>query len=232
MLGDRDDIFYPARLVADTRLHLSTVMNGQYSEPFFINMCRIVDMKIYLGYMTVHGKQVELSGIKDFFYSRLYGLGIRDINDFLGNISKLCHKDKSRTKYAYKFIEWLKKEDPLFQIPQEVFEYRRLVVSIKYMRISRKRKFWLFSVIRQMYEHYPHLLEQIGRGRKYPTIEECCYKEGVREKKERLKPIALYKDPNNHEVQELGKVLYQRLGKTRTRVLITTMLEIYKADQA
>jgi hypothetical protein len=230
MLGDRDDILYPARLVADTRLHLSTVMNGQYSEPFFVNMCKIVDLKIYLGYMTVHGKQIELAGIKDFFYNRLYGLGVRDMQEFLANISKLCHKDKSRTKYAYRFIEWLKNEDPIFKIPQEVFEYRRLVVSIKYMRASRKRRWWLSGVIKEMYEHYPHLLEQIGKGRKYLTIEECCYKEGVREKKERLKPISLYKEPTHNEVRELGRVLYQHLGKTRTRVLIATMLETYKAD--
>jgi len=229
MLGDPNDIFYPARLVADTRLHLSTIMNGQYSEPFYMNMCKIVELKIYLGYLTVKGKEIKLKGIKDFFFNVCYGLGIRDYNQFIANLTKTCLKDKSRTKYALKFIEWLRKEDSSFNFPQELFEYRRLMISVRYMkRISKKRQFWLYSAVREMYEHHPHLLEKIGEDREYKTIEKCYFDNGLGHRKEKIKPIALYNEPTLAEVEQLADVLYDRLGGHKTKYLILKMLEICK----
>lgn len=230
MLGDTEDSFYPIRLIADTRLHLSTIMAGQYSEPFYINMCKIIEKEIYLGYTTAEGKRIEISCMREFLYSIHYGLGIKNMPEFSLNILKTCLKDTSKTKYAFRFVEWLKANDPEFNIPQKVFEYRRLRISIRYMRrISKKRRWWLLGALNEIYKKHPHLLEQIGQNAKYKTIEECCFAEKIRDKP--VPPIRLAAKPTAEQIAKLAKTLYKRLGKSNTRVLIATMLELHQSDK-
>lgn len=227
MLGNVDDIFYPIRLIADTRLHLSTIMAGQYSEQFYINMCKIIETEIYLGYVTAKGKRIEISCMKEFLYSIHYGLGVKNMPEFVLNITKTCLKDTSKTKYALRFVEWLKANDPNFDIPQKIFEYRRLRISIRYMRgISKKRRWWLLAALEEIYKNHTHLLEQIGQNAKYKTIEDCCFKEGIRKKEP--SPIKLSSDPKREEVEKVAKTIYRRIGKLNTRILIATMLELYQ----
>lgn len=234
MLGDIHDDFFGARLVADARLHLSTIMNGEYSEAFFVTMCKIVSNKVYRGYKTFKGEDIELSGIKDFMYSSLYGLGLKvqTINQFLANCSKAARNDKTQTQYSMKFISWLQEQDEKFQFPQELFELKRLrsYVSMKYK--SNKQERWMrLSLLERIYAQKPHLLEQIGGDRKYKDVVTCCEDNDLFERKRKLKGIYMFRNPTAAQVKEVAEALNERLDKYEKRVLIARLIELYKIDE-
>lgn len=234
MLGDRNDTFYGARLVADARLHLGTIMNGQYSEPFFVTMCKIMSQEVYLGYVAFTGKEVKLQGIKDFLYNSLYGLGLKrgTINVFLANCSKAAINDRTQTQYSMRFIKWLQKQDPVFAFPQELFEYKRLRywVACKYKR--RKSEMWLrLGLLQSIYHQKPHLLQDIGVNRKYPDVVQCAEENDISEVSKKFKPIELYKNPTLEQVRKLAEKLDERLDKLEKRVLIARLIELYRLGQ-
>jgi hypothetical protein len=234
MQGGKDDIFYDARLVAEARLHLSTVMNGQYSEPFFVVMCKILSRKTFLGYKTLTGKDVKLSGILDFFYNTNYGLGIKtnSINQFLGNCTRVAIQDKTQSQYAGKMISWLKNEDDRFDFPEEYFQYKRLRTCIRYMSSNHKmRKYEAVKLLDMLYNSYPHLLKDVGAGRKFKDVFECCDHYLLRNKVETLKPIKHLKYATVEGCEVIAEKLYKRFQKHQIRAMIAKLIELYKADQ-
>jgi len=234
MLNDRTDEFYGARLVADARLHLGAIINGQYSEPFFVTMCKIMSNEVYLGYKTFGNKEVKLSGIKDFFFNSSYGLGVKrpDLNQFLANCTKAAVKDKSQSQYAFKFIKWLRDQDDIFNFPAEYFEYKRLRLTIfkKYAK-NRNERWKQFHLAEGLYTHNPELLCQIGPGRKYKDVVECCDKEGIKESVKIIK-LELYARPTVHQVHQIANRLHVRLDALHRKALIARLIELYRESEA
>ena len=234
MRGSKDDIFYDARLVAEARLHLSTVMNGQYSEPFFVVMCKIMSRKTYLGYKTLSNKDAKLKGIIDFFYNCTYGLGLspKSINLFLANCAKVAIQDKTQTQYASKFITWLSNEDERFNFPSEYFEFKRLRTCIRYMpRMQQMKRDEAFRLLRMLYFDYPHLLKDVGAGRKFKDVFDCCDHYLLRNKSEKLKPIRHLRFASAEGCRKIAEKLYERFDKYQVRVIIARLIELYKEDQ-
>lgn len=234
MRGSKDDIFYDARLVAEARLHLSTVMNGQYSEPFFVVMCKIMSRKTYLGYKTLSNKDAKLKGIIDFFYNCTYGLGLspKSINLFLANCAKVAIQDKTQTQYASKFITWLSNEDERFNFPSEYFEFKRLRTCIRYMpRMQQMKRNEAFRLLRMLYFDYPHLLKDVGAGRKFKDVFDCCDHYLLRNKSEKLKPIRHLRFASAEGCRKIAEKLYERFDKYQVRVIIARLIELYKEDQ-
>lgn len=221
----RNDPYYGALLVEDARLHLGTVMAGQDSEPFFAAMLRIVEANVHHGYTTLRNKEIKLKGIKDFIHSVYYGLGIKNLNQFIIAVTKSALKERSKNKYAYKFIDWLRKEDESFDFPPEFFEFRRLIASVAKDRRKRKYdKIIDYRTIKYLYQMQPSLLADVGPGRKYKNIQECYYAEGYAEKKQTLKPIKLFRNPTNLQLEEAGKILFERFGPAKSRILALNLL--------
>jgi hypothetical protein len=224
-MTDKDDPYYGALLIEEARLHLGTVMAGQDSEPFFVAMLKIVEIKAYLGYTTIKNKKVQLKGIKDFLQSVYYGLGIKDFEGFIANVVKSSLKERSRNKYAHQFIEWLKEQDPVFCFPPEYFEYRRVNRMIFYnKRMQQRAKLLSYKWARFIYNTQPELLSMIGYDRKYKTVEACYYGEGFEEKRQILKPIKTYQNPTEFQIGQLADSLFERLGKAKTAVLASELL--------
>lgn len=218
-----------AMLVSEARLHLGTVMVGQSSEPFFEVMLKIIDKKIYLGYLTLNNREVKLSGIKDFLFNANYGLGIKNKSAFISGMVKAATKEKSKNHYGYKFIDWLKTQDESLSAPQEFFEYRRLMREVAMdRRIERQKRLWLFEIIRMIYRDRPELLFEIGPDQKYKTVVDCYFGEGFSERKKSLKPIKLFSNPTNHQVREAAKILYERLGAYKTKILLLALIDEHK----
>lgn len=234
MLKDTSDEFYSARIVADARLHLGAIINGQYSEPFFVAMCKIMSNGIYLGYKTFGNRDVKLSGIKDFFFNSNYGLGLKrtDISQFLANCTKAALKDKSQSQYAFRFIRWLKEQDPVFDFPQEYFEYKRIKLAISKKCKKDKHEMWRqFYLAEKVYSQHPNLLSEIGVGRKYKDIVECCNKEGIQESSKTIR-LELYSMPNIFQVHNIAKKLHDRLDSLHRKALIAKLIELYKESEA
>lgn len=221
----RDDPYYAALLVEDARLHLGTVMEGQDSEPFFIAMLRIIEAKAHYGYVTLRNKEVELKGIKDFVHSVYYGLGVKNLNDFTLAVTKSALKERSKNRYAYKFIDWLRNEDACFQFSEDFFEYRRVRILIaKERRRKRFDRMMDYRTANYLYQVQPSLMVEIGPGRKYKTVQECYYAEGYGEKKQALKPIKMFRNPTVLQIEELGGILFDRFGVGRSRLLALNLL--------
>lgn len=233
MLKDRSDEFRGARLVASARLHLPNVMNRQPSPLFFEAMCEIVEKGVYKGYKNVEGKNVKLSGIKDFLHNFHHGLGIREMPEFLSNC---VHIDLNRNpidKNIRRFLDWLKLEDPeSFQFPPHYWEFRRLQMSIFQMRGSREKKRNYFAMLKIIYNTHPEILKLIGVNRKYKNVPEAYRKEGYVNKPQRLTPLKLHAYPTYKEVEELARNLNARLDKLKNRVLIAKLIEIYRINEA
>lgn len=225
-MADSKDPYYGALLVERARLHLGTVMAGQDSEPFFLAMLKIAESNIHLGYTTLNNKQVKLKGIKDFLHSVYYGLGIKNMNEFVLCATKSAIREKSKNRYAYKFIDWLKDQDPIFCFPQEFFEFRRVmrIIAINKNR-SKYQKHYDFKTARFLYEMAPHLMQDIGPDRKYKTVETCYFEEGYAEKRKLLTPIRLYQNPTSEQVEEIAVSLFERFGKARSRLLALKLLD-------
>jgi len=223
---NRSDPFYGALLVEDARLHLGTVMAGQDSEPFFMTMLKIAEARVYLGYTTIRGKEIKLKGIKDFIHSVYYGLGVKNLGEFIIAVTKSALKERSKNRYAYKFIDWLKEQDDTFKFPEAFFEYRRIVASIA--RNRRKRKFDKvidYRTAKYLYQMQPSVMAEVGPGRKYKDVQECYYAEGHGEKKQALKPIKVFRNPTNLQVEEVGRLLFERFGSAKSRILALNLLE-------
>ena len=234
MRGSKDDIFYDARLVSEARLHLSTVMNGQYSEPFFVVMCKIMSRKTYLGYKTLSNKDAKLKGVIDFFYNCTYGLGLspKSINLFLANCAKVAIQDKTQTQYASKFITWLSNEDERFNFPSEYFEFKRLRTCIRYMpRMQQMKRNEAFRLLRMLYFDYPHLLRDVGAGRKFKDVFDCCDHYLLRNRSEKLKPIRHLRFASAEGCRKIAEKLYERFDKYQVRVIIARLIELYREDQ-
>lgn len=221
----RNDPHYGALLIEQARLHLGTVMAGQDSEPFFMAMLQIVEAKVYLGYLTLRNRDVQLKGIKDFLQSVYYGLGIKDLNGFIGNVVKSAMKEKSKSHYAAQFIDWLKTQGPEFSFPQEYFEFRRIIKTIYYnKRMPRRKKMIWYKWARFIYNTDPLLLHQIGWDKKYKTVEACYYGEGFEEKRKILKPIKTYQNPTDFQISQLADSLFERLGKGKSFRLASELM--------
>jgi hypothetical protein len=233
MLNDKNDEFYGARLVQSARLHLPNVINAQPSPLFFEAMCEIIERKVYRGYKTARGKDVKLSGIKDFMFNFHYGLGIRNLPDFLANCVEIDMKGTPKDRNVRRFIDWLKKEDPdSFEFPAAYWEFRRLQISVFQMRGSKDKKLMYASMLKIMYSTHPEILRLIGVNRKYRSIPEAYQKEGYAERPQKLTPIKLYRAPNIHEIEKLARNLNARLDKLKNRILIAKLIEIYKVNEA
>lgn len=233
MLRDKTDEFYDARLVADARLHLTVVMSGQQCPAFFETMAQIVKRKIHYGYTTVRGKTVKLSGIKDFLHNFHYGLGIKSLPIFVGNCVQIEIEDRSKDKWARRFIDWLQKEDPeAFEFPPEYWEFRRVRLSIARMRAAPEKKKYYWIALRTIYINKPEVVRYIGVNRKYRSVMDAYYEEGFAEKKKVLSPIKLYRCPTYKQVEELARELYSRLDKLKVRVLIAKLIEVYQINEA
>lgn len=224
-MRNKSDPYYAAMLVEDARLHLGTVMDGQDSEPFFVSMLKLIEIDAHHGYTTLRNKRVELKGIKDFVHSVYYGLGVRRLEDFVLAVVKSAIKEKSRNRYASKFIDWLKDQDPAFKFPQEYFEYRRLMIDTAKNRRKRQYdKIIDYRTIKYLYQIQPSILEDIGPGRKYKDVQECYYAEGYGEKKQSLKPIKLFRNPTNLQLEEAGSIMFERFGPAKSRILALYLL--------
>lgn len=233
MLKDKSDPFYGARLVAAARLHLGAVINNDSSDEFFVTMCKIIRNEFYLGYKTFTGKDVKLAGMKDFIFNSHHGLGIKKATmaTFLANCAKAAANDKTQSKCAKRFVKWLGDQHDKFALPQVYFEYRRIdgYINIKYKN-RNKEKWRRIYLLDRLYAQYPEKLEEIGAGRKYKDVTDCCQDLGFWQKKERLKPLALYRYPTILQVEELAENLSKRLDRRKRRVLIAKMIEIYKQE--
>lgn len=233
MLGDKKSEEYDAALVAQARLHLSNIVNGHMSELFFDAIEEIIKRKIYLGYRNLRGKNVKLSGIKDFFYNFHHGLGIKNIPEFLANCVKIDVDNKSRDGRVRRFITWLHKVDPdAFQFPDEYWELRRLHIAISIMKGSREKKQQYARMARIIYMNSPETLKYIGPTRKYKTIPKAYVDVLGIQVKKNLGPIKLYDCPTVREVEELARELYSRLDKYKVRVLIGKLIEVYRLNDA
>ncbi len=183
-------------------------------------MLQIVEAKVYLEYLTLRNKSVKLKGIKDFLQSVYYGLGIKDLNGFINNSVKSALKEKSKSKYAAQFIDWLKEQDPEFRFPPEYFEFRRVTRMIYYnKKMPKRKKITAYRLIKFIYNTDPKLLLDIGWDRKYKTVEACYYGEGFEEKQKILKPIKTYQNPTSFQLDQLASSLYERLGYGKSRML-------------
>lgn len=223
---NKGDPFYEAMLVEDARLHLATVMAGQDSEPFFMTMLKIIEADVHHGYTTMRGKEVRLKGIKDFVHSVYYGLGIKDLGEFIVAVTKSALREKSKNRYAYKFVDWLRDEDHTFRFPESFFEYRRLIRETARNRKKKKfDKILDYRTIKFLYQAQPDILIEIGNGRKYKNAQECYYALGYSEKKEALKPIKVFRNPTNLQVEEVGRLLFERFGPGKSRILALKLLE-------
>jgi hypothetical protein len=234
MLGDKSDIFYGARLVADARLHLGSVINGGKSEIFFVTMWKIIDNNVYLGYKTFSNKDVTLGGIKDFIFNYHYGLGIKKItlSSFLANCAKAATKDKTQAQCAARFARWLGEQHEGFDFPPEFFEYMRIKYYIKKLRrVSTKDRYRKLFLLDKIYNEQPHALEHIGAGRKYKDVFDCAEDLQMWQRAERLKPLSLYSHPTIQQVSDLAENLSVRLDSYKRRILIAKLIEIYKRDQ-
>lgn len=232
-MRDKKSDTYEAMLVAQARLHLSSVMNGQMSELFFEAMAEIVQRKVHYGYRAINGKEVKLSGIKDFFYNFHHGLGIKNISEFLCNCVKLDVERKSKDGRVRRFIDWLQKEDAeAFEFPDEYWELRRLRIAINQMRGSKEKKYQYAAMLNRVYIDFPGELKYIGPNRKYKTIP-SAYSDLIQvHKKKPLGSIKLYDCPTVLQVEELARELYDRLDKYKMRILIAKLIEVYKLNDA
>ena len=187
-------------------------------------MLQIVEAGVHLQYLSLKNKEVKLKGIKDFFQSVYYGLGVKDIEGLTGNIVKSSLKERSKNKYAHQFIEWLRTQDSEFCFPQEYFEYRRITRMLYYnKKMPKKIKSLSYKWARFIYNTEPALLKEIGWDRKYKTVQACYYGEKFEEKQQILKPIKTYQNPTDFQISQLADSLFQRLGKGKSRKLASEL---------
>jgi len=233
MLKDRSDPFYGARLVAAARLHLGAVINNENAEEFFVTMCKIIRNEFYLGYKTFTGKDIKLAGVKDFIFNTNYGLGIKKATmpTFLANCARAAVNDRTQSKCAKRFVKWLGDQHDKFALPQPFLEYRRIdaYINIKYKKRNRE-KWRRINLLDRLYAQYPEKLEEIGAERKYKDVTDCAEALGFWQKKERLKPLSLYRYPTILQVEDLARDLSKRLDRRKRRVLIAKLIEIYKRE--
>ena len=237
------DSLWKGRLVADTRIRLANIFAGRYDEKFFRNMYDIIKYKIHYGYRTVTGQDVELKGIKDFFYNKRYGLGIIQMMEFMNNVIKAAKKDKSEDEIAYRFLMWLKKEDDLFDVDQDYCEYKRLQIQLRKEQQAKNiedRRFvtswgaYKYSVLKTIYKVRPDVLQHIGEGRKYENIEEASGEADIipyLTRRKYISRIKIYEYYTKKESIDLAKELFASLGPINSKQLITNLTNYYNESE-
>ena len=222
------------RLVNETRLHLSTILRGEYSEGFFVNMCKIAKREYYLGYVNPIGKKVEMGGITNFFTNRSHGLGIADLQDFCAKINKVCVRDNSPQQFAVRFLEWLAKQSEYYSFPQEVYEYKRLIRDANRCGLGVKNKRHIYraiGIIKFLFSAHPEVLEHIGIGRNYENVFEVGELYGHRTAKRTHKKLRMFKYQTTFQTKQTAEHLFQHLGVYHTKVLVSTLIDLLKEAQ-
>lgn len=225
------DQFWAARLVESTRFHLAVIMQDEYSEEFYVNMCRIAKYKIYLGYKTLKGKDCQLTGIKDFLWSRHYGLGVSNMNEFMRMITKQSINDKTKEQFARHFLDWLCTQDRTFNLPPEIFEYRRLLYWIRKKPdndlFSKKRNPQEYVWLKFIYHTHPDLLVDIGPGRKYKALRDVMVAHGYTYDRQ-SKSVSIQKYPSQKEIKQTAKSIYGILGPQFSKKLVLEIIRYHK----
>lgn len=230
---DTNDIFYEYRLVLDTRLHLAAVLRGQFSEPFFVNMCKIAYRKIYLGYTNPLGEKSEMYSIMGFFRNRSHGLGIIEIAEFCAKMRMVAIHDKSKKQYAVRFLEWLSRQDEYFTYPQEVYEYKRLISLANRSELGIKRKKYIYravSIINFLYKAHPEVLADIGFDRKHKNIFEVGKLYDFQTSRQTFKQLRIFKNQTTYQTQQTAECLYRELGTYQSKVLVSRIIELLKKN--
>jgi hypothetical protein len=235
------DEFWPSRIVAETRVYLASIYDGEFSENFYSNMLLIAEYEVYKGYKTAHGKDIKLKGIKDFLYNLHYGLGIRNLQEFMLLISRLAVEDNSNMQYADRLLDWLRTQDPVFNFSRETWEYRRIVGALKKGKLGEKQpkkgigykrktgKDWkAFCYLKVLFHNHPGSLRDIGEGRKYRNVYEAALDHGVILHRND-KPILKIKAPGTSAEFELtAQHICDKLGARKAKVLLREMVEYIK----
>ena len=220
----KTDAFADAKLVEETRLYYSYILAGRYSEQFFVCFFKIIQKKIYLGYITLKGKKVELKGICDFLFSKHYGLGIKTIDSFVLAITDQAVYDETESQYARQVIKWLKKESYLFAFPRKAYELERLYALIRYRRKIKQISHKEINLFIKMYNTHPEILPDIGEGRQYRTFEQAAVACGMITLIKK-KGIGFLEEMNDEELKTAAKSVYQILGKEKSCRFVEHLLQ-------
>jgi hypothetical protein len=211
----KTDAFADAKLVEETRLYYSYILAGRYSEQFYVCFFKIIQKKIYLGYITLKGKKVQLKGILDFLYSKFYGLGIKNIDSFVLAISDQAVYDETESQYARQVLKWLKSESYLFTLPRKVYELERLYALIRYRRRLKQISQKEINLFIKLYNTNSEILPDIGEDRKYKTFEQAAVACGMIELTKK-KNIGFLEEMNDEELKKAAKSVYQILDKDKS----------------
>jgi hypothetical protein len=218
------DPFSNARLVEELRLHYSHILEGRYSEQFYVCFFKVIEKKIYLGYTTLAGKQIELKGILDFLHSKHYGLGITRLHDFMLAFVDQMIYDETESQYARQIVEWLRNQSYLFKFPRKVYELERLFSWIRYRKAKKKINQKEINLFILIYNKCPDILKNIGEGRDYRTFEQAAIAAGlIAAVKKRRVPF--YDDMNENELRYAANQIYRIVGPTVNHRLIEILLE-------
>jgi uncharacterized protein YacL (UPF0231 family) len=223
------DLFYDARLVEETRLHLAVVLDGRYSEQFFYCFFKLIERKVYLGYYTFKNKKVELKGVIDFIFNKNYGLGLKGIDQFVLAIADVMIYDETESQYARQIIKWLKKQSPLFKLPPKAYEFERLLSWVRFRKQTGKVSNREIRIFIEIYNKYPEYLSDIGEGRKYKTFEQAGIASGIVTKIPGSN-IRFNIDMTLDELKDVASKIYKLLGSERNCKLIELLIQIQEEE--
>jgi hypothetical protein len=218
------DPFADARLVEELRLYYSYIIEGRYSEQFYICLFKIIKKEIYKGYFTFSGKQVKLKGIIDFLHSKHYGLGIKDISEFMIAYVDQMIYDETESQYARQIVKWLRKQHYTFKFPRKAYELERLLSWIRFKKSKNKIKPRDILFFIEIYNKFPDILPDIGEGRRYKDFEQAAIACDIT-KAIRKRNIALNEDMNEAELRSAARGIYSVLGEKVNHRLIELMIE-------
>jgi hypothetical protein len=222
------DIFYDARLVEETRLHLATILDGRYSEQFYYCFFKIIERKTYLGYYTFKNKQIQLKGIVDFIHSKHYGFGLNSIEHFMIALSDAMVYDETESQYARQTVKWLAKQSPLFKLPRKVYEFERLLSWVRFRKATSRVTNREIRIFIHLYNAYPEYLPDVGEGRKFKTFEQAGIAAGIVTKIPG-KNIRFNIDMTIAELEDVAEKIYDLLGPERNCKLIELLINAQEA---
>ena len=93
------------------------------------------------------------------------------------------------------------------------------------------KKYEAYDLLKMLYFHHPNLLKDIGAGRKFKDVFECCDHYLLRNRSERLKPIKHLRFTSAEGCKKIAEKLYERFDRYYIRVIIARLIELYKEDQ-